>query len=114
MKTASCRITVSIARPVASTSNWVPSPNLTLDAGVGVTVALADLPDNDNNIFGWLGNSHLGSPLTRTVNGAGQNGWFGNQRDVAAMKAINNQRHRTAVSPASRRTGRRVRTSLIA
>jgi TonB-linked SusC/RagA family outer membrane protein len=80
--------------------NWVPAPNLTLDAGVGVTVALADLPDNDNNIFGWLGNSHLGSPLTRTVNGAGQNGWFGNQRDVAAMKAINNQRqsHRSIAS----------------
>src|SRR2546427_3875345 len=80
--------------------NWVPSPNLTLDAGVGVTVALADLPDNDNNIFGWLGNSHLGSPLTRTVNGAGPNGWFAHQRDVAAMEAINNQRqpHRTIAS----------------
>jgi TonB-linked SusC/RagA family outer membrane protein len=77
--------------------NWVPSQNLTLDAGVGVTVSLADLPDNDNNIFGWLGNSHLGSPLTRTVNGLGQNGWFGVQRDVAAMTAIQNvrQTHRT-------------------
>jgi TonB-dependent starch-binding outer membrane protein SusC len=72
--------------------NWVPSPTLTLDAGIGVTVAVADLPDNDNNIFGWLGNSHLGSPLTRTVDSTGQNGWFGNQRDVAAMKAIDNSR----------------------
>src|SRR2546425_69703 len=79
---------------------WVRSQNLTLDAGVGVTVSLADLPDNDNNIFGWLGNSHLGSPLTRTVNGLGQDGWFGVQRDVAAMKAINNQRqsHRSIAS----------------
>ena len=77
--------------------NWIPSQNLTLDAGVGVTVSVADLPDNDNNIFGWLGNSHLGSPLTRTVNGTGQNGWFGTQRDVVAMKAIENARqtHRT-------------------
>jgi TonB-linked SusC/RagA family outer membrane protein len=77
--------------------NWIPSQNLTLDAGVGVTVSLTDLPDNDNNIFGWLGNSHLGSPLTRTVDGTGQDGWFGTQRDVAAMTAIENARqtHRT-------------------
>ena len=77
--------------------NWVPTPKLTLDAGVGVTVSLTDLPDNDNNIFGWLGNAQLGSPLTRTVDSTGQNGWFGNQRDVAAMKLIENQRqtHRT-------------------
>lgn len=77
--------------------NWIPSTNLTLDAGVGVTVSVADLPDNDNNIFGWLGNSHLGSPLTRTLDGTGQNGWFGTQRDVPAMTAIENARqtHRT-------------------
>ena len=77
--------------------NWIPTAKLTLDAGVGVTVSMADLPDNDNNIFGWLGNAQLGSPVTRTVNGAGQNGWFGTQRDVAAMKLIENERqtHRT-------------------
>jgi hypothetical protein len=77
--------------------NWVPSRTLTLDAGIGLTVSRTDLPDNDNNIFGWLGNSHLGSPLTRTLDGSGQNGWFGNQRDVAAMKALENDRetHRT-------------------
>jgi TonB-linked SusC/RagA family outer membrane protein len=77
--------------------NWIPSQKLTLDAGVGITVSTADLPDNDNNIFGFLGNSQLGSPLTRTVDSTGQNGWFGTQRDVAAMTAIENQResHRT-------------------
>ncbi len=77
--------------------NWLPLSNLTVDAGVGINVSNADLPDNDNNIFGWLGNSHLGLPSTRTVDGTGQNGWFGNQRDVAAMKLIENQRftHRT-------------------
>lgn len=77
--------------------NWIPSQKLTLDAGVGVTVSQTDLPDNDNNIFGWLGNAQLGSPLTRTVNGTGQNGWFGTQRDVPAMTAIENgrQTHRT-------------------
>jgi TonB-linked SusC/RagA family outer membrane protein len=77
--------------------NWIPTPKLTLDAGVGITVSMADLPDNDNNIFGWLGNAQLGSPLTRTVDSSGQNGWFGTQRDVAAMELIENQRqtHRT-------------------
>jgi TonB-linked SusC/RagA family outer membrane protein len=77
--------------------NWLPAQNLTLDAGIGMTISRTDLPDNDNNIFGWLGNSHLGLPSTRTVDGTGQNGWFGTQRDVAAMTAIENQRqtHRT-------------------
>jgi len=77
--------------------NWIPTPKLTLDAGVGVTVSLTDLPDNDNNIFGFLGNSQLGNPLTRTVVDTGPNGWFGRSRDVAAMTAIENERqtHRT-------------------
>ncbi len=72
--------------------NWFPGSNLTLDAGVGVTLSRTDLPDNDNNIFGWMGNAQLGSPVTRTTNGSGQNGWFGTQRDVAAMKLIENER----------------------
>ncbi len=76
--------------------NWVASPTLTIDFGVGITRSRYDLPDNDNNIFGWLGNSHLGSPLTRTLDSTGNNGWFGFQRDVAAMNAIerNRQTHR--------------------
>jgi len=72
--------------------NWLPRPNLTLDASIGMNRTRTDLPDNDNNIFGWLGNSHLGLPTTRTVDATGQNGWFGTQRDVAAMKLIENQR----------------------
>jgi len=85
--------------------NWFPVPNLTLDAGAGLTRTRTDLPQNDNNIYGWLGNALLGSPLTRTdslVNGIpiGQNGWFGTQRDVAAMTAIENSRqtHRTVTT----------------
>jgi TonB-linked SusC/RagA family outer membrane protein len=77
--------------------NWIPAAKLTLDAGLGVTRSRTDLPDNDNNIFGWLGNAQLGSPLTLTVNRTGSNGWFGTQRDVAAMELIENERqtHRT-------------------
>ncbi len=77
--------------------NWIPTPTLTLDAGVGLNRTNTDLPDNDNNIFGWMGNAHLGSPTTRTVDSTGANGWFGTQRDVKAMRAIENgrQTHRT-------------------
>lgn len=77
--------------------NWIPTQTLTLDAGVGMNRTQTDLPDNDNNIFGWLGNAHLGLPTNRTVDGSGSNGWFGFQRDVAAMKLIENERqtHRT-------------------
>jgi len=85
--------------------NWFPIPNLTLDAGAALTRIRTTLPQNDNNIYGWLGNALLGSPLTRTdslVNGIpiGQNGWFGTQRDVAAMTAIENSRqtHRTVTT----------------
>ncbi len=85
--------------------NWFPVPNLTLDAGAGLTRIRTTLPQNDNNIYGWLGNALLGSPLTRSdslINGIpiGQNGWFGTQRDVAAMTAIENSRqtHRTVTT----------------
>lgn len=85
--------------------NWFPVPNLTLDAGAGLTRIRTTLPQNDNNIYGWLGNALLGSPLTRTdslIDGIpiGQNGWFGTQRDVAAMTAIENSRqtHRTVTT----------------
>jgi outer membrane receptor protein involved in Fe transport len=85
--------------------NWFPVPNLTLDAGAALTRVKTTLPQNDNNIYGWLGNALLGSPLTRTDSmidgiGIGQNGWFGTQRDVAAMTAIENSRqtHRTVTT----------------
>ncbi len=72
--------------------NWLPTPTLTLDAGIGMNRTNTGLPDNDNNIFGWLGNAHLGLPTTRTVDGTGQNGYFGTQRDLASLKLIENQR----------------------
>lgn len=72
--------------------NWLATPQLTFDVGVGITQSTYELPDNDNNIFGWLGNSHLGLPTTRSRNASGNNGWFGFQRDVAAMSLIQRSR----------------------
>jgi TonB-linked SusC/RagA family outer membrane protein len=79
--------------------NWVPSNKLTLDAGFTVLSAKTVLPDNDNNVYGFLGGGLLGSPLTRNdVNPvASNNGWFGFSRDVNAITAIENEiyTHRT-------------------
>lgn len=80
--------------------NWVPSERLTLDVGFNVLRSISDLPDNDNNVYGYLGGGLLGTPLTRREDGAGANGWFGFERDVAAISAIENRvmTHRTIAS----------------
>lgn len=82
--------------------NWTPSSKLTLNASLGMNRANIALPQNDNNVYGWLGGSHLGSPLTRTdVNPeANLDGWFGAARHVAAIAAIENirQTHRSIAS----------------
>ncbi len=80
--------------------NWTPTPKLSLDAGAGLHLNYFSLPDNDNNVYGYLGGGLLGSPLTRTDDASGNNGWFGSQRDVAAIRAIENQQqtHRTIAS----------------
>jgi TonB-linked SusC/RagA family outer membrane protein len=77
--------------------NWTPSSRLTLDAGVGMTRTNFVLPDDDNNVYGYLGGGLLGTPLTRREDGTGSNGWFGSERNVAAIRAIENdqQTHRT-------------------
>lgn len=71
--------------------NFVPSPRVTVSASLAVSQSRLKAPDNDNNIFGFLGGGMLGSPLTRTDNGSGANGWFGVNRDLSAIAAIDNQ-----------------------
>lgn len=69
--------------------NYVPSDKLTIDAGVGLTQSNTQLPDNDNNIYGWLGGSMLGSPLTRSDAAAPSNdGWYGFNRHYNALASI--------------------------
>jgi TonB-linked SusC/RagA family outer membrane protein len=77
--------------------NWTPSSTLTLDANVGMNRSNFVLPDNDNNVYGYLGGGLLGTPLTRRDDGTGSNGWFGSERDLSAIQAIENdqQTHRT-------------------
>ena len=72
--------------------NWIPNSKLTLESGATMTQSQAVLPDNDNNIYGFLGGALLGSPLTRRDDGVpSNNGWFGFNRSVDAIAAIKNE-----------------------
>ncbi|MBI2407403.1 MAG: SusC/RagA family TonB-linked outer membrane protein [Gemmatimonadetes bacterium] len=71
---------------VRTNFNYVPSEKLTIDAGVGLTQSETQLPDNDNNIYGWLGGSMLGDPARR---GDGVfDGWYGANRHYNALASI--------------------------
>jgi TonB-dependent starch-binding outer membrane protein SusC len=80
--------------------NWTPSSKLTLNVGVGLHRTNFVLPDNDNNVYGYLGGGLLGTPLTRRDSATGNNGWFGSERNLPAIQAIENdqQTHRTFAS----------------
>ena len=74
---------------VRTNFNYVPNAKLTIDAGLGLVQSKTQLPDNDNNIFGWLGGALLGDPLTRTdAAGPARDGWFGFNRHYNAISSI--------------------------
>jgi len=77
---------------VRTNFNYVPNSKLTITAGLGLSQSLAQLPDNDNNTFGWLGGGLLGSPSTRSdaANAsATQDGWY----SIRHYNAINSLQH---------------------
>ena len=90
---------------VRTNVNYIANQKLNFDIGLGLTQSLVDLPDNDNNIFGWLGGALLGSPATRNDSPTGdltQDGWFSN-------------RHYNAINSIQRRLlTKRVTTSITA
>ena len=73
---------------VRTNFNYVPTDKMTIDAGVGFTQSETQLPDNDNNIYGWLGGSLLGNPLTRNDAGTSFDGWYGANRHYNAIAGI--------------------------
>ncbi len=86
-----------------SNFNFLPDSRLTIDAGLGLSKDNTLLPDNDNNIYGFLGGGLLGSPLTRRDDGGiGQDGWFGFARQTAAINALEGrvQNYRTLATVA--------------
>ncbi len=90
---------------VRTNVNYIANSKLSIDAGLGLSQSQVDLPDNDNNVFGWLGGGLLGSPLTRSDAANGpftQDGWY-------------SQRHYNAINSIQRRLlTKRVTTSLTA
>lgn len=75
---------------VRTNVNYIANSKLNIDAGLGLVQTQVDLPDNDNNIFGWLGGGLLGSPLTRSDaanKDLTQDGWF-SQRHYNAIRSI--------------------------
>ncbi len=76
---------------VRSNFNYIPDSRITIEAGLGLAQTKTDLPDNDNNVFGWLGGALLGDPTTRSDAAArGRDGWYAFNRQY---NAINSREH---------------------
>jgi TonB-dependent starch-binding outer membrane protein SusC len=69
------------------TFDFLPRRDLRIEGGLGLTKVDTDLPQNDNNIYGYLGGGLLGSPNTR---GLANDGWYAGNRQVEAIAAIQN------------------------
>jgi TonB-dependent starch-binding outer membrane protein SusC len=68
--------------------DFTPRDDLRLDASFGVARIDSDFPQNDNNIYGYLGGGLLGSPVTV---GLPADGWFAANRQVEAISRIENR-----------------------
>lgn len=76
--------------------NFVPTEKLRMDAGVGLIRTATRLPNNDNNIYGYLGGIMLGSPLTV---GLAPDGWYASNRQVEAISNIDNSNKTIRATP---------------
>jgi TonB-dependent starch-binding outer membrane protein SusC len=79
---------------VRTNANYIANSKLNFDIGLGLVQSGVDLPDNDNNVFGWLGGGLLGSPLTRNdgpTAGLTPNGFFSAGRQFNAINSIRRQ-----------------------
>ncbi|HEX6135928.1 MAG TPA: SusC/RagA family TonB-linked outer membrane protein, partial [Longimicrobiales bacterium] len=65
--------------------NFFARENLRLELGFGLSRTKAALPQNDNNIYGFLGGGFLGDP--RTVGDGRKDGWYA-QRQTLAIGSI--------------------------
>ncbi|HEY0931804.1 MAG TPA: SusC/RagA family TonB-linked outer membrane protein [Gemmatimonas sp.] len=75
---------------VRTNVNYVANQKLNFDVGLGLVQTKTRLPNNDNNIFGWLGGLLLGRPTTvsdAANRAATPDGWY-SQRHYNAINAI--------------------------
>lgn len=68
--------------------DFTPRDDLRLEASVGLGRTDNLMPQNDNNIYGFLGGALLGTPLS--VGRDSRDGWFGGNRQTEAITAIEN------------------------
>jgi TonB-dependent starch-binding outer membrane protein SusC len=76
--------------------DFVPTERLRIEAGMGVGRTRTDMPQNDNNIYGYLGGGMLGSPLSV---GRAADGWYAANRQVEALSAYENVNTTVRSSP---------------
>lgn len=66
--------------------NFLPSDKVQLEAGFRLLRTVTELPNNDNNIYGYLGGGLLGNALSR--GGFAQDGWYAANRQKDALAAM--------------------------
>ena len=67
--------------------DFTPRDDLRLDFSLGLSRVDSDFPQNDNNIYGYLGGGLLGSPVNV---GTASDGWFAANRQTEAISRIEN------------------------
>lgn len=75
--------------------NYEVRPNLRMDFQMAMIRVQTDLPNNDNNIYGYMGGGMLGDP--RTI-GARKDGWYA-QRQTEATNSLENTDKSTRFQP---------------
>lgn len=66
--------------------DFTPREDLRIEVSMGLARVDSDFPQNDNNIYGYLGGGLLGSPLT--VGEFPQDGWYASNRQTEAIRRI--------------------------
>jgi TonB-dependent starch-binding outer membrane protein SusC len=67
--------------------NFTPNARTRFEAGLGLIRNETNLPQNDNNIYGFLGGGLLGDPYNV---GRAQDGWYAANRQTEAITNIDN------------------------
>lgn len=80
--------------------DFTPRENLKLEWSMGLGKIVRVTPQNDNNIYGYLGGALLGSPLTvGMAYPAGNDGWYAFNRQVRALSQIFNEEDAARITP---------------
>ncbi len=76
--------------------NFLAREDLGVEFNFGISRVDTDLPQNDNNIYGYLGGGLLGDP--RTI-GSDKDGWYAPNRQVYAISSIENSEEVMRIQP---------------